>query len=586
MVGGCTILIYRKAHLLILLFLVFAEVVAFDFVGSLSDGYGFDADHEGHPGWKADEVLANVDTWLAESSPDIVLLHIGTNDVSALQPNSQTIAEIEGILDKIYNYNPQIMILFCKLIPRRVTWENEYIYNEQLNVLIEDLFYEKKNQGYDIYLVDQFAAFNANSNWADDYMIDNVHPNDVGYHVMAETYFQVLQPLLSEQKYQIAGLIQYYSNHNPISNVTIDLSGDQIDQKVSGYSGIFAFDELQAGGDFFVIPDKSKLSRFDNNTITIFSAALTLRHAVGVDTLNPWQQLAADVDESGTITAFDAALIARYSVELDGLEQDYVGEWRFVPDSLTYENLDADHLDANFTGILLGDVAGDWSSSGLFRTANSQNVSIGEIKYLSDNRFSLPIIVNADSLLSFAGEVEFSKQNLRFRRAEFFEKNNWLVNSRSGKVKLGFYSAKALAVSDTVGSLEFEIISNEYLLADEIRLKSQINQSRIQLQRISLNSLPGNFTPLLTVGDNYPNPFNPTTVLPIDVKVAGTLYVKVFNTLGQEVKEIYSQSVTPGQYKLRWDGTDTFGVDVADGVYICRFQLNGFIQNKLLVKLK
>ena len=165
----------------------------FDFVGSQSDGSGFDADHEGHGGWKADDILANIDTWLSDSAPDVVLLHIGTNDISAGEPNSQTINEIEDILDHIYAYNSQISILLCKLIPRLETPANEYIRNQELNGLIEDLYDTKKNQGFYIYLVDQYSAFMENSDWRTEYMIDNVHPNDAGYAVMADTYFSVLQ---------------------------------------------------------------------------------------------------------------------------------------------------------------------------------------------------------------------------------------------------------------------------------------------------------------------------------------------------------------------------------------------------------
>ena len=165
----------------------------FDFVGSQSDGSGFDADHEGHGGWKAEDILANIDTWLQDSAPDVILLHIGTNDISSGQSNSSTIDEIEGILDRIYAYNPQITILLCKLIPRLETPANEYLQNEELNGLIEDLYNEKKDAGYYIYLVDQFNAFKENPDWRTDYMIDNVHPNEDGYAVMAQTFFSVLQ---------------------------------------------------------------------------------------------------------------------------------------------------------------------------------------------------------------------------------------------------------------------------------------------------------------------------------------------------------------------------------------------------------
>ncbi|HDP99914.1 MAG TPA: hypothetical protein ENN22_12120, partial [bacterium] len=168
----------------------------FDFVGSQSDGNPnqFDPDHEGHSGWKAQDIDANINSWLNQSDPNIVLLHIGTNDVSSMEPNSETIAEIESIVNKIYTYNSSIAILLCKLVPRKEQPDNEHIINEELNNLIQQLYTTKKNdERYNIYLVDQFAAFKANDNWRTDYMVDNVHPSSAGYTVMANTFFNVLQ---------------------------------------------------------------------------------------------------------------------------------------------------------------------------------------------------------------------------------------------------------------------------------------------------------------------------------------------------------------------------------------------------------
>jgi hypothetical protein len=61
------------------------------FVGTLFSGESvpdFDPDHDGHPGWQADEIVNGrsgfppndkLDQWLDEENPNIVLLHIGTN---------------------------------------------------------------------------------------------------------------------------------------------------------------------------------------------------------------------------------------------------------------------------------------------------------------------------------------------------------------------------------------------------------------------------------------------------------------------------------------------------------------------------
>src|SRR5947209_14639864 len=53
-----------------------------DFVGSQQSGSLPDTDNEGHSGWRIDQIAGGIDGWLATYQPDVVLLHIGTNDMN------------------------------------------------------------------------------------------------------------------------------------------------------------------------------------------------------------------------------------------------------------------------------------------------------------------------------------------------------------------------------------------------------------------------------------------------------------------------------------------------------------------------
>ncbi|MCD4689947.1 hypothetical protein K8S17_00635, partial [bacterium] len=74
-----------------------------DFVGSLIGGIptDFDRDHEGHGGWHANQIRDNIYNWLVSTPADIVILHIGTNDVSG---GDEHVDEVEDILDNIDQY--------------------------------------------------------------------------------------------------------------------------------------------------------------------------------------------------------------------------------------------------------------------------------------------------------------------------------------------------------------------------------------------------------------------------------------------------------------------------------------------------
>ena len=164
--------------------------ISYDFVGTLKTGQGFDADHEGHGGWRADQIEMEIGTYLRAAQPDIVLLHIGTNDVTQSESNTNIITEIEGIVNEIHFFNGAIKIVVSSLVPR-TDLKNET--TNKLNTLIEALVQQKyNNEGFKIVFVDNNKAFKANPNWASEYMRDSMHPNDSGYRVMAEEFFKAI----------------------------------------------------------------------------------------------------------------------------------------------------------------------------------------------------------------------------------------------------------------------------------------------------------------------------------------------------------------------------------------------------------
>jgi hypothetical protein len=72
------------------------------------------------------------------------------------------------------------------LIPRN---DSKNAANDALNNLIAGLVNSKFSNGVTIYLVDQNQAFINNPNWSTVYMFDMVHPNDAGYEVMGQTWY-------------------------------------------------------------------------------------------------------------------------------------------------------------------------------------------------------------------------------------------------------------------------------------------------------------------------------------------------------------------------------------------------------------
>ncbi len=92
-----------------------------DFVGSLQVGASVmaDPDNEGHPGYKADDIdpnlsiKQNIFNWLTTNPADVVLLHIGTNEIFDGDENPQ---EVGAILDEIDKYSEDTTVLLARII--------------------------------------------------------------------------------------------------------------------------------------------------------------------------------------------------------------------------------------------------------------------------------------------------------------------------------------------------------------------------------------------------------------------------------------------------------------------------------------
>ena len=86
------------------------------------------------------------------------------------------------------------------------------------------------------------------------------------------------------------------------------------------------------------------------------------------------------------------------------------------------------------------------------------------------------------------------------------------------------------------------------------------------------------------LGPNYPNPFNPSTLIPYQLAVPSPVRLEVFNVLGQRVATLVDgQQQGAGAYVARWDGTNASGRAAASGVYFYRLTVAGAHQTGKMV---
>jgi hypothetical protein len=70
--------------------------------------------------------------------------------------------------------------------------------------------------------------------------------------------------------------------------------------------------------------------------------------------------------------------------------------------------------------------------------------------------------------------------------------------------------------------------------------------------------------------NNYPNPFNPNTILRYQIPMEAKVTLRIYNILGQEVKTIIDEIQSAGFKSIEWNSTNNIGNAVASGVYFYR----------------
>ena len=88
------------------------------------------------------------------------------------------------------------------------------------------------------------------------------------------------------------------------------------------------------------------------------------------------------------------------------------------------------------------------------------------------------------------------------------------------------------------------------------------------------------------LAQNFPNPFNQSTVIRIDLETRAEVELAVYNIAGQKVATLAQGPYPSGAYTFTWDGRNTHGAELASGVYCYRLRANGWEQTRKLILLR
>jgi hypothetical protein len=89
-----------------------------------------------------------------------------------------------------------------------------------------------------------------------------------------------------------------------------------------------------------------------------------------------------------------------------------------------------------------------------------------------------------------------------------------------------------------------------------------------------------------SLSQNFPNPFNPSTRVVLDIAARGRVLLAVYDVTGEFVTTLMDGDYAAGRYEVTWGGRDDFGLSVASGVYFCRLTVGPLSVTKKMLLVR
>ena len=206
----------------------------------------------------------------------------------------------------------------------------------------------------------------------------------------------------------------------------------------------------------------------------------------------------------------------------------------------------------------LGDFAGYWegveslSSPTMSYEGRATYLSLRHNASLDDN-----LIYNSNSDFIYNGYLDWAAHYFTYDKTE-----NQVSFGRRFTTPLGILGTQEITydIIENDGSrIYLEFISDDGLTIHSLNISlSLLNTSTVQN--------PESFR----LEPNFPNPFNPSTSIPLSLAADSDIRVSVYDARGSLVKNIHRGFLHSGHYVFSWDGTNVNNSDVSAGIYFCK----------------
>ncbi len=287
--------------------------------------------------------------------------------------------------------------------------------------------------------------------------------------------------------------------------------------------------------------------------ISLEDAMLTLQIAAGQITPTEEQKEAADMNGDGTVASSDALAILR----------------EFVASAAP--------------GVYIGGNSG-----------RQINITLPDARGVAGESVIVPVWVDYIHLVA-GGDICIAYDSSVLRAVDVSSDTGAFLASsvaEPGMVRIAFAGTNSLN-GKTLAKIRFDILT-DHISALELRQADLYQPDALPLDAKGIDgrfeswSIPAERTALL---QNFPNPFNPDTWIPYQLKEGGEVTIQIFSLQGELVQALNLGYRSAGSYisqdrSVHWDGRNESGEEVASGIYFYSLRSNHYSIVRKLTILK
>ncbi len=386
---------------------------------------------------------------------------------------------------------------------------------------------------------------------------------------------------------------------NSLKEVKVSLMGTPA-FAMTDAGGQYAFSSMAFGKSYTISP---AYPMDDLQGVSALDLAALLKQILGIEKFtSPYQYIAADLDKSGRVSVND--LIALKELIL----KEYLGlhpetSWRFVDASYTFQNpqdplaesfpesyqiqsLTEDMQALDFVGVKLGDINADataLTSGGLVLSrSNNAGIIIPDQTFSKGEKFEATVFVrDYQQLAAMQCAITLDPDALQLTGITPLQNDQGLdMIDRTADyhmVSILWYGAESLKSCQlckmTFQAVDAGVLSSALHLATTAEAlaywSGSANPVGVDLEygASPLDEGPVSETapPAMHLGQNYPNPFGSSTIIPVDLPDNSGLQVTVFDVSGRELYTMHQDGIK-GWQEIQLD----FKELQMNGILLCR----------------